>query len=36
MLKCILLLLSEYYYGIVSERIEEIRKIVNPNHVEVF
>lgn len=36
MLKCILLLLSEYYYGIVSERIEEIRNKVNPHQVEVL
>lgn len=36
MLKYILLLMSEYYYEIVSKRVEEIRKKVNPYHVEVF
>lgn len=36
MLKCILFLLSEYYYRIVSERIEEIQKKVCQYQVEVL
>ncbi len=35
MLKCILLLLSEYYYEIVSERVGEIREKTNPYGVQV-
>ena len=36
MLKYILFLLSEYYYGIVSEHIDEIQKKVNMHQVEVI
>lgn len=36
MLKCILLFLSEYYYKIVLERIEEIREKTEPYGVEVL
>ncbi len=36
MLKYILFLLSEYYYWIVSDRIEEIRKKIGPHQVEIL
>lgn len=36
MLKCILFLLSEYYYGIFSEHVEEIWEKVSPYQVEIL
>lgn len=36
MLKCILLLLSQYYYGITLAHVEEIRRKVSQHQVRVF
>lgn len=36
MLKCILLIMTEYYYEIISERMDEIIKKIKPRQVEIL